>query len=92
MPWLKWKLNWLNHSTSTGTWQPNQRLREVNVVKGEAGVGILDDAVVKMEAYLKNANRTLGDQGMADGEEERSWRMTEAVGGGERRRIWWLAV
>ena len=50
MPWLKWKLNWLNHTTSTGNWQPYQRLREVNVVKGEAGVGILDDAVVKMEA------------------------------------------
>ena len=48
MPWLKWKLNWLNHFTSTGTWQPNQRLREVNLVKGEAGVGILDDAVVKI--------------------------------------------
>ena len=50
MSWLKWKCNWLNRSTSTGTWHPHQRLREVNVVKGEAGVGILDDAVVKMEA------------------------------------------
>ena len=48
--WLKWKLNWLNHSTSTGTWQPHQILGEVNVGKGEAGVVILDDAVVKMEA------------------------------------------
>ena len=50
MQWLKWKRNWLNQSTCTGTWQPHQRLMEVNVVKGEAGVGILDDAMVKMEA------------------------------------------
>ena len=51
MQWLKWKRNyWLNHSTSTGAWQPHQILGEVNVGKGEADMVILDDAVVKVEA------------------------------------------